>query len=103
MNSQSTSSASGQLMTMQDATAKAIAFNEEVGLGAISKTGALPMGSDGEWLALAEKKLKKDQSLDYQSLLWELGSEVAENDQLKNGGLNITLEENLLKNMVINN
>lgn len=86
-------------MTMQDATAKAIAFNEEVGLGAISKTGALPMGSDGEWLSLAEKKLKKDQSLDYQSLLWELGSEVAENEQLKNGGLNITLEEILLKNM----
>lgn len=96
MNSQSSS---GQLITSQAATANAIVFNEEVGLGAISKTGALPMGSDGEWLALAEKKLKKEQSLDYQALLWELGSEVAEKDQLNRGGLNITLEEQLLHNM----
>ncbi len=37
VNSQSSS---GQLITSQAATANAIIFNEEVGLGAISKTGA---------------------------------------------------------------
>jgi hypothetical protein len=48
VNSQSSS---GQLITSQAATANAIIFNEELGLGAISKTGALPMGSDDERLA----------------------------------------------------
>jgi hypothetical protein len=57
------------------------------------------MGSEGEWLQLAEKKLKKDASLDYQSLLWEMGSEVAETAQVGQGGLNITMEEELLRNM----
>ncbi len=88
-----------QLMTLHESRANAVAFNEDIGLGAISKTGALPMGSEGEWLALAESKLKKDADLDYQSKLWELGNEVAENLQVERGGLNITHEEELLTKM----
>jgi len=36
------------LITSQAATANAIIFDEEVGLGTISKMAALPMGSDGD-------------------------------------------------------
>jgi hypothetical protein len=61
----------------------AVSFSEDVGLGAISKSGALPIGGDGKWLELAESKLKKDNELDYQSLLWELGSEVSERQQVR--------------------
>jgi hypothetical protein len=57
------------------------------------------MGSEGEWLQLAESKLKKDADLDYQSKLWELGTEVAEQAQVVRGGLNITHEEELLSKM----
>jgi len=45
VNSQSSS---GLLITSQAATANAIIFDEEVGLGNISKMAALPMGSDGD-------------------------------------------------------
>eukprot|EP01034_Spumella_vulgaris_P023794 gene23794-30063_t len=86
----------GGLMLPQEARASAIVFNEEVGLGAISKTGALPMGGDGQWLTLAESKLKKDAGMDYQALLWEMGTEVAENAQIEQGGLNVTYEQELL-------
>jgi len=103
VNSQGKSSGAagsgGELISAHDAKASALVFNEEIGLGAISKTGALPLGSDGEWLELAEKKLKKDASLDYQALLWEKGSEVAERAQIQRGGLNITLEQELLTKM----
>lgn len=91
--------AAGALVAPSELRAHAIAFNEEIGLGAISKTGALPMGGQGQWLELAEKKLQKEEKLDYQSLLWELGSEVAETDQISRGGINITYEEELLKGM----
>lgn len=79
--------------------ALATAFNEEVGLGAISRAGALPSGSDGKWLKLVEDKLKKDNALDYQSLLWEMGTELEESHYVKNGGLNITHENGLLQRM----
>jgi hypothetical protein len=88
-----------QVLAMRDAQASAIVFTEEIGLGAISKTGALPMGSEGQWLELAEQKLKKDASLDYQALLWEMGSGVAESAQNARGGLNVTREEELLLGM----
>jgi hypothetical protein len=88
-----------QLMSLHEARVNAVAFNEEIGLGAISKTGALPMGSEGEWLQLAESKLKKDADIDYQSKLWELGTEVAETAQVERGGLNVTHEDELLSKM----
>lgn len=95
VNSQGTS---GQLVA-QEAKASALAFNEEVGLGAISKTGALPMGAEGEWLSIAEEKMKKEASLDYQALLWEMGTALSEDQQIERGGLNLTMEEELLRGM----
>lgn len=65
----------------------------------MSKAGALPMGMEGEWLKFAEKKLKNDESLDYQALLWEIGSEIAEQEQLARGGMNITYEQELVSKM----
>ena len=59
----------------EHAQALAVQFNEDVSLGAIAKAGALPIG-ENDWIQFAESKLKKDNSLDHQSLLWELGSEV---------------------------
>eukprot|EP01038_Epipyxis_sp_PR26KG_P006439 gene6439-8859_t len=87
------------LILPEEARANAIIFNEMVGLGAISKTGALPMGAEGEWMKLAEDKLKKDNSLDYQALLWEAGSEAIERKQMELGGLNVTHEQELLDKM----
>jgi hypothetical protein len=97
VNSQGTTD--NQLFLPFEARAEAIRFTEEIGLGAISRTGALPMGSNGEWLALAEEKLKKEAGLDYQSLLWEMGSEVSEVKQKDQGGLNVTYEQELLDKM----
>jgi hypothetical protein len=79
--------------------ALAMSFNEEVGLGAVSRAGALPSGVDGQWLKLVEDKIKKENVLDYQSLLWELGSEIAEMKQVDLQGLNLTYEQELLSNM----
>jgi hypothetical protein len=42
-------------------------------------------GTDGEWLDLAESKLEKDADLDYQSLLWEIGSQAAEQAMIERG------------------
>jgi hypothetical protein len=90
---------SGQVMLPQEARAMGVAFIEDIGLGAISKAGALPLGTEGEWLAFAEKKLKQEESLDYQALLWELGSEIIERSQNERGVMNLTHEMNLVKNM----
>jgi hypothetical protein len=98
VNQQGTT-ASGQLILPQESQAQALAFAEEIGLGAISKAGALPMGTEGEWLSFAEKKLINDESLDYQALLWELGSEIAEKKVIEQGGFNETYEKELLDNM----
>jgi len=88
-----------ELVVQEDANAMAIAFNEDVGLGAISKAGALPMGANGEWIEYAEEKLKKENGMDYQSLLAEIGAEVAEKRAIDQGGYNITHEKLLLENM----
>ena len=98
VNSQGTAGGN-QVMLPQEAHALAVAFNEDIGLGAIAKTGALPMGTEGEWIDLAVKKMKKENSLDYQALLWELGSEELEKQQIERGGINVTYEEELLENM----
>eukprot|EP01039_Chlorochromonas_danica_P003198 gene3198-3501_t len=92
-------SSSNQLMLPHEARAMAVQFNEEIGLGAISKAGALPLGAEGQWLEFAEKKLKHDEALDYQGLLWELGSEVAERQFMEQGGFNLTHEEDLLRGL----
>lgn len=99
VSAQSASGAADQVVLAEKAKAMAVIFSEEIGLGAISKAGALPMGTKGEWVALAEDKLKKDAGLDYNALLWEIGSEIAEANQNKNGVINVTLENTLLQNM----
>lgn len=93
------SASSNQIMLPHESAARALEFNEEIGLGAISRAGALPVGSDGQWLEFAERKLKNDASLDYQALIWELGSEIAERQFGEQGGMNITYEQELLVNM----
>lgn len=96
MNSQT---ASYDLILQEDSNAAAITFTEDIGLGAISRAGALPMGSNGEWIEYAEEKLRKENGMDYQSLLWEVGTEVAERRAIDEGGMNITHEQMLLDNM----
>ena len=87
------------IMLPEEANALAFAFNEEVSFGAISKAGALPMGENSKWLEFAEDKLKRDNQLDHQSLMWEYGSEVAERTQKERGGMNVTSELELLDKM----
>lgn len=94
-----TQGASDQVMVAEQHEAASIAFMEDIGIGAISKAGALPLGNEGEWLDFAESKLKKENDLDYQALLWEKGSELTENAQRERGGINITYEEELLKGL----
>lgn len=81
----------------------AAGFIEDVGLGAISRAGALPSGGNGEWIQLVESKMKKENNLDYHSLMWEMGVEVAEQRQqeqeFNGGGLNATQEEQLLNEL----
>ncbi len=88
-----------QVMLPQEAKAQALAFAEDIGVGAISQAGALPSGTAGEWLTFAEKKLKNDESLDYQALLWEIGSEVAEKTFVQQGGINVTHELELMEKL----
>lgn len=72
VNSQGSSS----LATLPEhANAMALQFNEDVSMGALAKAGALPMG-ENDWIKFAENKMKKDNALDHQSLLWEMGSDV---------------------------
>lgn len=96
VNSQGSST---EVMLPEQANALALTFNEDVSYGAISKAGALPLGDDSSWVKFAEAKLKRDNAMDHQSLLWELGTELAENSQIQNGGLNVTLENLLLQNL----
>lgn len=82
------------------ANANALAFNENVGIGALATAGALPTGAQGEWIELAESKLKREAQLSHHELLWELGSELIEQEQIQRGGLNVTSEEALLTTLV---
>ena len=76
-----------------------VAVSEDIGMGAISKYGGLPMGENHEWLKFVEDKLKRDNTIPHQKLLSELGSSVLEEKQREAGGLNLTLEEELLQNV----
>ena len=89
-----------QVITPEQATAMAISFHEEVGMGAISRAGALPSGVSGEWIKYAEEKLKKENSLDFQSLLWEVGNRVVEQRQIEQKGFNLTHEQEVLDRIV---
>ena len=95
----SSQQSSYELMPKHASNAMAASFNENVGLGAISRAGALPMGGEGAWLALVEEKRKKENALDYHAMLWELGSEIAEKEQVERGGINVTAEALLLASM----
>jgi hypothetical protein len=87
------------LMLPEQANALAVQFNEEISYGAISKAGALPLGENSKWITFAEDKLKRENKMDHQSLLWEYGSAVAEQAVKERGGLNVTQESELLANM----
>ena len=89
---------SNSLVSKAHSLAKAIAFNENLGTGAISQAGALPIG-DGQWIKLAEGKLKRDAELSHHGLTWEFGTELAEKRHADKGGLNMTFEQSLLDNM----
>ena len=88
-------------MPPEELSSMQIGILEDIGFGAISKAGALPMGDGMKWVKYVEDKLKRDNRIDHQSLMWELGSEVAENNYIQSGGLNVTLEEDLLRNLSI--
>lgn len=92
-------SGGSEIMSLADKNALSVAFNEDIGLGAISRAGALPMGEGMEWVKFVEDKLKRDAEMDHQSLLWELGSEVIEAAHVARGGMNLTEEQGLLAAM----
>ena len=83
-----------EVMMVEQSHALAVSVNEDIGMGAISKAGALPMGEKGNWVKFAEDKLKSDHRLDHQALLWQLGNSVLEESQIGNSSsVNITSEE----------
>ncbi len=88
-----------EVMGVEEISALSVAINEDIGMGAISRAGALPFGDDMAWVKFVEDKMKRDAQLDHQTLLWELGSEMVEQEQANRGGLNITEEERLLSGM----
>jgi len=92
-------SANQVALLIEEVNSLTVEFNEDVGVGAIARSGALPMGESGDWLEYAESKLIKDAQLGHQELLWELGSQVVEQKHLDAGGLNTTMERELVDNM----
>lgn len=86
-------------MPPEELSALQVAITEDIGLGAISKSGALPMGDDFKWIKFVEDKIKRDNRIDHQTLLWELGSSVTEAEAARTGGFNISLEKNLMENL----
>ena len=88
-----------EVMGLAEKNALSVSMNEDIGMGAISRAGALPLGENMEWVKFVEDKMKRDAQIDHQSLLWELGSEVLEQQYVDRGGLNMTLEEELLASM----
>ena len=94
-------SESNQLaLLVEEVNALSVNFNEDVSLGAISRSGALPMGEDGDWLDFAESKLVRDAQLGHQQLLWELGSSVVEEKYFADGGRNMTYEKEVVDKMI---
>lgn len=89
-------------VTAGDIAAMSIGVSEDISLGAISQSGALPMGEDMQWLKFVEDKLKRDNKMSHQDLMLALGSSYQEETQSKDGsvnGLNISLEQHLMNNL----
>ena len=101
--SASSATANGALMSVGEISSMALQLNEDIGLGAISKAGALPYGDNMGWVKFAEDKIKRDAKIDHQSLMWELGSSIVEAEQSsqegKGEGFNAAHEQALLDNM----
>ena len=57
------------------------------------------MGENHEWVKFVEDKLQRDNKIHHQKLMSELGSSVLEERQRQEGGLNVSLEEELLHNI----
>ena len=90
------------LVSSVDVTALALEVAEDISMGAISQAGALPMGEDMKWLKFVEDKLKRDNKMSHQNTMQALGSSYEEEYQAAMGGvngINVTLEEELMKNM----
>ena len=86
-------------LTTSEIAALTVEVGEDIGMGAISKYGGLPMGENYEWVKFVEDKLKRDNKLGHTKLMSELGSSVLEERQRLEGSLNLTLEEGLLNNV----
>lgn len=82
-----------------DINAMTLEVSDDIGMGAISRAGGLPMGENMEWLKFAEDKLKRDNKLHHLQLMSELGASVLEDRANNVGTLNISLENELLQNM----
>lgn len=90
------------VMSQADIAALTVGISEDISMGAISQAGALPMGEDMQWLKFVEDKLKRDNKMSHQDMMAALGSSLVEERQMAQegnvNGLNITLEEELMKN-----
>lgn len=91
--------ASYEVATLGDVSALTMEFNEDIGMGAISRAGGLPIGENMEWLKFVEDKMKRDNKMHHQHLMSELGSSMLEEQANVAGGMNISLEEALLQNV----
>jgi hypothetical protein len=90
------------LVSQAEVAALTIGVSDDISLGAISQSGALPMGDDMQWLKFVEDKLKRDNKMSHQDLMAALGSSYEEEKQSQSGGmngLNISLEEELMTNL----
>ena len=90
------------IVSAGDIAALSIGVSEDISMGAISQSGALPMGDDMQWLKFVEDKLKRDNKMSHQDLMLALGSSYEEDTQRQSGsvnGLNISLEEHLMNNL----
>ena len=90
------------LVSQADVAALSIGISEDISMGAISQSGALPMGEDMQWLKYVEDKLKRDNKMSHQDLMLALGSSYTEEAQSESGGingLNVSLEDELMNNL----
>lgn len=89
-----------EVVLPEQVAALTVAIHEDIGMGAISRAGGLPMGEHAEWVKFVEDKMKREATLHHQELLWELGSEVVEKAMVDAGGMNVTMEDELMNNLV---
>ncbi len=80
-------------------SALSVAVNEDIGLGALARAGAIQLGSEGQWISYAEEHIKKQNKMTHSDLMFHLGSMAVEQQTLVLGGLNETLERDLYHNL----